>query len=424
MSIMLILVFLVVALLGVPVSLALGFSAVVTLWYYDLPLSMITQTMATSVNSFLLISVPLFILAGQIMERGGLSERIFDASEAMVGRFRGGLGHVNIVSSFIFGGISGSSVADIASLGPITIRAMTSRGYPVPYSAALTLITSTLATLVPPSILMIVASSSSGQSVGAALAGGLGPGLLLAGLLAVYNSLISKRREYGVIMRYDSLKSLSSIMRAMPAIGAPIIILTGMFSGIVTPTEAAGMAVVYTLLVGFYGYRELKFRDFVPLVIRAGQSAGSVLLILMVANAATFVFTVDLLPMKAAGVMSTMVSSQFATLMMMGLVFLIVGMLMDIVAGALMLIPVLLPAATQAGVHPLHFLVFMCVALAIGLASPPVGTCLFATAQVSKVPIERLTVATMPFYIINILTLVLVAAFPQIVLFPATLLAG
>ncbi len=424
MSIMLIVVFLVIALLGVPVSLALGFSAVVTLWYYDLPLSMITQTMATSVNSFLLISVPLFILAGQIMERGGLSERIFDASEAMVGRFRGGLGHVNIVSSFIFGGISGSSVADIASLGPITIRAMTSRGYPVPYSAALTLITSTLATLVPPSILMIVASSSSGQSVGAALAGGLGPGLLLAALLAVYNSLISKRREYGVIMRYDSLKSLSSIMRAMPAIGAPIIILTGMFSGIVTPTEAAGMAVVYTLLVGFYGYRELKFRDFVPLVIRAGQSAGSVLLILMVANAATFVFTVDLLPMKAAGVMSTMVSSQFATLMMMGLVFLMVGMLMDIVAGALMLIPVLLPAATQAGVHPLHFLVFMCVALAIGLASPPVGTCLFATAQVSKVPIERLTVATMPFYIINILTLVLVAAFPQIVLFPATLLAG
>ena len=192
MSTMLFVVFVVLALLGVPVSLSLGSAAVVTLWYFDLPLSMITQTMATSVNSFLLISVPLFILAGQIMERGGLSEKIFDASEAMVGRFRGGLGHVNIVSSFIFGGISGSSVADIASLGPITIRAMTSRGYPVPYSAALTLITSTLATLVPPSILMIVAASSSGQSVGAALAGGLGPGLLLAGLLAAYNTFISK----------------------------------------------------------------------------------------------------------------------------------------------------------------------------------------------------------------------------------------
>ncbi len=421
---MLFVVFVILALLGVPVSLSLGVAAVSTLWYFDLPLSMITQTMATSVNSFLLISVPLFILAGQIMERGGLSEKIFDASEAMVGRFRGGLGHVNIVSSFIFGGISGSSVADIASLGPITIRAMTSRGYPVPYSAALTLITSTLATLVPPSILMIVAASSSGQSVGAALAGGLGPGLLLAGLLAVYNTFISKRLGYGVITRYDSRKSLASIMRAMPAIGAPIIILTGMFSGIVTPTEAAGLAVVYTFLVGFFVYRELKCKDFVPLVIRAGQSAGSVLLILMVANAATFVFTVDLLPMKAASAMSSIATSQFATLIMMGVVFLIVGMLMDIVAAALMLIPVLLPAATQAGVDPLHFLVFMCVALAIGLASPPVGTCLFATAQVSKVPIERLTIATMPFYAVNLVTLVIVAAYPEIVMFPARVLAG
>ena len=213
-------------------------------------------------------------------------------------------------------------------------------------------------------------------------------------------------------------------MRAMPAIGAPIIILTGMFSGIVTPTEAAGLAVVYTFIVGFFVYRELKPKHFVPLVIRAGQSAGSVLLILMVANAATFVFTVDLLPMKAASAMSSIATSQFATLIMMGVVFLIVGMLMDIVAAALMLIPVLLPAANQAGVDPLHFLVFMCVALAIGLASPPVGTCLFATAQVSKVPIEKLTIASMPFYAVNLITLVIVAGFPELVLVPARVLAG
>ncbi|MBE0532114.1 MAG: TRAP transporter large permease [Rhodospirillales bacterium] len=419
MSITLLVLFLLLALLGVPLSLSLGFSAVVTLWYFDLPLSMITQTMATSINSFLLIAVPLFILAGQIMERGGLSERIFDAAEAVVGRFRGGLGHVNIVSSFIFGGISGSSVADIASLGPITIRAMTTRGYPVPYSAALTLITATLATLVPPSILMIIAASSSGQSVGAALAGGLGPACLLAASLAIYNYFVSRRRGYGVVTRYDTRKSLMTTLRALPSVGAPVIILTGMFSGIVTPTEAAGLAVIYTFLVGFAVHRELKLAQFVPLVINAGRAAGSVLLILMVANAATFIFTVDLLPAKTAGAMSSIATSQFATLMMMGLVFLIIGMLMDIVAAALMLIPVLLPAAVQAGVDPLHFLVFMCAGLAIGLASPPVGTCLFATAQVSKVPIERLTLATVPFYIINIFVLVLVAAFPEIVLAPA-----
>ena len=166
MSGTLLIAFAILALLGVPLSLSLGIASAATLYLYELPLSMITQTMGTSINSFLLIAVPLFILAGHIMDRGGLSERIFDAAEAVVGRFRGGLGHVNIASSFVFGGISGSSVADIASLGPISIRAMTTRGYPLPYSAALTLITATLATLVPPSILIIVAAASSGQSVG------------------------------------------------------------------------------------------------------------------------------------------------------------------------------------------------------------------------------------------------------------------
>ncbi|MGV8938542.1 MAG: TRAP transporter large permease [Allorhizobium sp.] len=422
MSITLLVLFGIIALLGVPLSLSLGLSAVITLWYYDLPISMITQNMATSINSFLLIAVPLFILAGQIMERGGLSERIFDAAEAVVGRFRGGLGYVNIASSFVFGGISGSSVADIASLGPITIKAMTTRGYPLPYSAALTLITATLATLVPPSILMIVAASSSGQSVGAALAGGLGPGVLLAVALAVYNGYISRRRGYGEMTRHTARHSFGAIGRAMPAVGAPIIILTGMFSGIVTPTEAAGLAVLYTFLVGFLVYREIGLADLVPLIVHSGRTAGSVLLILMVANAATFIFTIDLLPNKTAGLLSDIATSGFATLLLMGIAFLIVGMLMDIVAAALMLIPVMLPAAVLAGVDPLHFVVFMTACLAVGLASPPVGTCLFATAQVARIPVERLTLATIPFYIINVVVLVLVAAFPEIVLWPARVL--
>ncbi|MGM0982965.1 MAG: TRAP transporter large permease [Pseudomonadota bacterium] len=424
MSLWLLILFVFLALLGIPLSLSLGLAAVATLWWFDLPLSMVTQAMATSINSFLLIAVPLFILAGQIMERGGLSERIFDAAETAVGRFRGGLGHVNIASSFVFGGISGSSVADIASLGPISIRAMTTRGYPLPYSAALTLITATLATLVPPSILIIVAAASAGQSVGAALAGGLGPGLLLALALAAYNAFASRRHGYGTMSHFDYRKSLRSLLRAIPSVGAPVIILTGMFSGIVTPTEAAGLAVLYTLLVAIVVHREMGWRDLVPLVIRAGHSAGSVLLILMVANVATYLFTVDLLPQKTTGLLGTIASSQFATLLLMGLVFLIVGMLMDIVAAALMLIPVLMPAAVNANVDPLHFLIFMVASLAIGLASPPVGTCLFATAQVSKVPVEKLVIASLPFYAVNISILVLLAAFPSIVLAPAAWLTA
>ncbi|NWO10561.1 TRAP transporter large permease [Chromohalobacter salexigens] len=424
MSLWLLIVFAFLALLGIPLSLSLGLASAATLWWFNLPLSMVTQGMATSINSFLLIAVPLFILAGQIMERGGLSERIFNAAESAVGRFHGGLGHVNIASSFVFGGISGSSVADIASLGPISIRAMTTRGYPLHYSAALTLITATLATLVPPSILIIVAAASAGQSVGAALAGGLGPGLLLALALAVYNAFASRRHGYGTMAQFDYRKSLRVLLKAVPSVGAPVIILTGMFSGIVTPTEAAGLAVLYTLLVATVVHREMGWRDLVPLIIRSGQTAGSVLLILMVANIATYVFTVDLLPQKATGLLGTIASSPFATLLLMGVVFLIVGMLMDIVAAALMLIPVLMPAAVHANVDPLHFLIFMVASLAIGLASPPVGTCLFATAQVSKVPVERLVIAALPFYAVNISILVLLAAFPSIVLAPAAWLTS
>jgi tripartite ATP-independent transporter DctM subunit len=418
MSVTLIVIFAVLAVLDVPLSVALGLASAATIWWFDFPLTMVTQSMATSINSFLLIAVPLFILAGQIMERGGLSERIFDAAEALVGRLPGGVGHVNIASSFIFGGISGSSVADIASLGPITIRSMTSRGYPKPYAAALTLITSTLATLVPPSILIIVAAASSGQSVGAALAGGLGPGILLALALAGYNTFIARKNGYGQITTFSLGRSLRALVRAAPAIGAPIIILTGMFSGIVTPTEAAGLAVLYTLLVAGLVYRQIGWKDVVVLTIRSGQLAGSVLLILMVANIATFVFTVDMLPQKASGFLAIFAGSGFGTLMLMGVIFIIVGMMMDIVAAALMLIPVLMPAAISAGVHPMHFLIYMVTCLAVGLATPPVGTCLFATAYVSKVPTQTLIKAAVPFYIVNMVVIVLVAAFPQIVMYP------
>lgn len=418
MSVTLIVIFAVLAVLDVPLSVALGLASAATIWWFDFPLTMVTQSMATSINSFLLIAVPLFILAGQIMERGGLSERIFDAAEALVGRLPGGVGHVNIASSFIFGGISGSSVADIASLGPITIRSMTSRGYPKPYAAALTLITSTLATLVPPSILIIVAAASSGQSVGAALAGGLGPGILLALALAGYNTFIARKNGYGQITTFSLGRSLRALVRAAPAIGAPIIILTGMFSGIVTPTEAAGLAVFYTLLVAGLVYRQIGWKDVVVLTIRSGQLAGSVLLILMVANIATFVFTVDMLPQKASGFLAMFAGSGFGSLMLMGVIFIIVGMMMDIVAAALMLIPVLMPAAISAGVHPMHFLIYMVTCLAVGLATPPVGTCLFATAYVSKVPTQTLIKAAVPFYIVNMVVIVLVAAFPQIVMYP------
>ncbi|WP_207481809.1 TRAP transporter large permease [Arenibaculum pallidiluteum] len=424
MSLVLLAVFLGLCVAGVPLAVSLGLGAVATLWYYDLPLVMVAQSMETSINSFLLIAVPLFVLAGGIMERGGLSERIFSAAEAAVGRLKGGLGHVNILSSFVFGGISGSSVADIASIGRIEIQEMTARNYPLPYSAALTLITSTLATLVPPSILVIVAAAAAEQSVGKALAGGLGPGIVLAVALFAYNAFVSRVHGYGSDTRFDMATSLKMIGRAAPSLGAPVIILTAMFSGIVTPTEAAALAVLYTLIVGLLVHREIRLSDLPGLLVEAGRTAGTVLLILMVASTATYVFTIDQLPSKASSMIMAITSDPSFVLLLMALIFLVVGMLMDIVAAALMLIPILLPAAVKAGVDPLHFLIFMVTALAMGLATPPVGTCLFATSLVSGVSVERLSRASMPFYIVNIVVLVVIAFVPQIVLWPANLLAG
>ncbi len=195
-----------------------------------------------------------------------------------------------------------------------------------------------------------------------------------------------------------------------------------MFSGIVTPTEAAGLAVLYTLIVAGVVHREIGWHDVLELAIQAGRTAGAVLLILMVASTATYIFTIDQLPRKASTILDFFGGSGFSVLMLMLVIFLIVGMLMDIVAAALMLIPVLMPAAVQAGVDPMHFLIFMAASLAVGLATPPVGTCLFATAYVAKLPMPQLIRAALPFYAINIVVLVLIAAFPQIVSWPIWLL--
>lgn len=422
MSWCLVALFAVLTLAGIPLAVALGLAAVCTLWLYDLPIAVVAQSMYTSVNSFLLIAVPLFILAGRLMEQGGLSERLFAAADAVVGRLRGGLGHVNILASFVFGGISGSAVADVASLGPLEIKAMTSRGYDRRYSAALTMITATLASLVPPSILMIIAAAAAGQSVGGALAGGLGPAVLLAIALFAANAIIARRQGYGVITRARPAEVGRALWRAGPSLGAPVIILGGMFSGIVTPTEAAGLAVLYTFAVAALIHRDLDLAQLPGIVIGAGRTAGTVLLILMVASIATYVFTVDRLPARVTAAILSLTTEPQLIMLLMGAVFVVVGMLMEIIAASLILIPVLMPVALTVGIDPLHFIVFLVAGLSMGLATPPVGTCLFATAQVSGVRIEQLTTAALPFHALNLAVLVVVALCPQVVLWPARLL--
>jgi tripartite ATP-independent transporter DctM subunit len=258
MSLTLLGIFLLLLLLGVPLSVSLGIGVIATLLIFDIPLDLLPQSMMSSMNSFLLVAVPLFVLAGNLMSGGGISDRIFRGAEVIFGRFRGGLGQVNIASSAIFGGISGSSVADIVSLGKIEIKAMTDHKYPRPYAAAMTMVTATLSSLIPPSILMIIAASTANVSVGAALAGGFGPSIVLIIVLMLVNFFLSARHGYGEVSRTPFKKGLRIVLEGIPAMGGPVIILVGMFSGLVTPTEAAAIAVFYSLLVGIYVYRDMK----------------------------------------------------------------------------------------------------------------------------------------------------------------------
>lgn len=424
MSVTLIAIFFLLLAIGVPLSLALGMGVVVTLVAFDVPLSLMAQSMFSSMNSFLLIAVPLFVLAGNVMAGGGISERIFQGASVIFGRFRGGLGQVNIVGSAIFGGISGSSVADVVSLGKIEIKAMTDHGYPKAYGAAMTMVTSTLSSVIPPSILMIIAASSAGVSVGSALAGGFGPSAVFIAVLMVLNYVLSVRKKYGEISRASFKESITSIVVGIPALGGPVVILLGLFGGLFTPTEAAAIAVIYSVLVGMFVYRDMRPRQLPSMFIEAGVTTGTILFIAMVASAASYIFTIDGLPGRVSAGLTSLTTDPTVIMLLIGLILLVVGALMDITAAILLTIPILLPTAVAAGVDPLHFVVFLVAALSIGLVTPPVGVSLFATSFVAKLPMEQIVRAALPHYVVLAAAVILLAVFPDLVLLPAQWLTG
>ncbi|WP_106124119.1 TRAP transporter large permease [Nesterenkonia sandarakina] len=422
MSLTLLVIFIVLFLMGIPLAVALGVSVIGTMLIFDIPLNMLAQTMLSSMNSFLLVAVPLFVLAGSIMAGGGISDRIFSAAQVMFGRYRGGLGHVNVAASAVFGGISGSSVADVVSLGKIEIKAMTDHKYPRPYAAALTMATSTLSSVMPPSILIIIAASTAGVSVGAALAGGIGPAAVLIVVLMIVNYIVSVRNNYGEITRTRFKKGLGIILASIPALGGPVVILVGMFGGAFTPTEAAAIAVFYSLLVGIFVYRDMKWREMPKMIIDAGLTSGTILFIAMTANVATYIFTIDGLPARVSSWMLSVTSNPIVVMLLIGLILVLIGTIVDIVAAILLTVPILMPAATAAGIDPIHFVVFLVAALSIGLVTPPVGVALFATSYVSKLPMEVIVKAALPYYAVMFVAIGLLAVFPDLVTWPAELL--
>ena len=358
------------------------------------------------------------------METCGVAKNIINFCRAQVSWARGGLGAVNVLSSFIFGGISGSSVADTVAIGSIMIPEMVSDGYSKEYSAAITVISSTLAVVVPPSILMIILGGVAELSVSWLLVGGLVPGFFMASSMMIQNYFISRRHSFGHMKRFSFSYLWSTFKQGILALGAPAIILTGILTGIVTPTESGALAVFYTLIVSIVYYKSMSWRVFYRSIIAGAKITASVAAIIVVSTIFTFILTFEGLPQIIATALISLTTNPLLILILVNVFLLFVGMLIDAGVAIIILAPILFPVAVNVGINPIHFGVLFVLNLAIGLVTPPFGVCLFSVCNVAGISMEKLVKASLPLYGSLLAVLFLATIFPQIVLFLPRLLLG
>ena len=425
MSAAIILLFLILMFLGVPIATSLGLASVIVMATKStLPLNMAAQSMFTAMNSFIMVAVPLFILCGSLMDEGGIADRIYDLAEALVGWIYGGLGHVSVVVNMLFAGMSGSSVAAIASIGKMSINALEKQGYPKDYATAINLSGSMLASVIPPSILMINAAATGNVSIGQALLAGLIPGIIIGIIFMVYNYFYCRRHGIGDRVKFSGKKLGKAFVRAIPALLTPIILLGGVYTGVYTPTEGAAIAVVYTMIVSVYVFKTLKWTDMPRIIIKNARSTGTILFVAIAAKPASVLFEIDGLPSRVAQGIAGISDNRIVILFVLYAFLIVVGMFMDATAAIFILVPILLPACQAVGVSPLFFTVFLVITLSFGLITPPVGVCLYAAENVTGLPLERIIKASIPWILLIAVSLCIFILFPQIIEAPVALVFG
>jgi tripartite ATP-independent transporter DctM subunit len=409
---------------GVPIAVSLGLSALVVLTFLSPVSSMqiLPQLFGEAATSFVLLAVPLFILAGFLMEKGTVGKNLVDFTSSIVGWTTGGLANAGIVSSMIFGGISGSSLADTATFGTILVPRMVDDEYPEDYATAVVLSSSTLAVVIPPSILMVLAAACGNQSVGKALAGGLVPGVFITLCLLAINIFICKKRGYGGKVRFSFRNVWRTFLRSWTALIAPLIILGAIFSGVVTPTEGAAVAVLYVLLIDFFIFRKLTVADIVVAVRRAAYLTAAILFIVTSTAIANWILAYDNVPKFLGAVLSDLPGGKFSFLLIMDFLLLLIGMTIDATPACIIFTPLFLPIAQNLGIDPTHFIVIMVCGFALGLATPPYGVCLFSMASITGLPMDKIIRETMPFYVAIFIALLVITFFPPLTLVFPTLI--
>ncbi len=415
--------FLLMIILRLPIVFAIGISSVATTLYLGLPLQMVAQNMIKGLNVFVLLAVPFFVLAGEIMGAGGIGDMLIKFSNSIIGWMRGGLAMVNILASMFFGGISGSSAADTTSIGTLLIPMMRKEGYDDDFSTAVTITSSVQGVLIPPSHNMVIyALAAGGVSIGALFLAGMVPGILLGVALMIYSYIVSVVRKYPVGEKFSFRNLVKNFWSAILGLGTVLIVVIGVIAGIFTATESAAVATAYAFIITFFVYRKIPLSEMGPILSRSMKTLGIVMVLIGTSTAFGWLLAYLKVPALIAKGIFSISSNRIVILLIINVFLLFMGMLMDMSSLILITTPILLPIAKQIGVDPVHFGVIMVLNLGIGLLTPPVGSTLFLGSAISGVSIERITKASLPFYVVMIAVLALVTYVPDLVMFMPRLL--
>jgi C4-dicarboxylate transporter DctM subunit len=418
MDFVLIALFIALALLGVPVAYSLCLaSSFILFTHLHVPQVMVSQIMYTGIDSFSFLAVPFFMLAGAFMSEGGVTKRLVNFSQSLVGAFTGGLAQVVCVSGMFFAAISGSSAATTAAIGTTMIAEMEKKGYSREFATGVVASAGTVGIVIPPSITMVVYGVVAGVSIGDLFVGGFAPGIFMGASMMVVSWWISKKHGWGGEGKFSLKVVVASFFDSFFALLTPVIIIGGIYSGIFTPTEAAAVAAVYGLLVGMFVYRELKFADLPKIIYKAVLSTTMIMFIVGAANVFGWLITNMQTAQKVANAFMAFSSSKITFMMMVNVLLLIAGTLVNASSAIVILTPILLPIAVNLGIDPVFFGVLATVNLAIGCITPPVGLDLFVASAITKVPIEKVIKAVMPFLGILFVDLIVLTLFPDIILF-------
>lgn len=412
------LILIILLLLRVPVSFVLGITTILYIIFSNNMglLESAPQRLYSGLESYGLLAIPLFMMAGELMNSGGITKRLVDFSKTLVGHFRGGLAYVNVLSNMLLASIIGSATAQIAMMSRVMVPSMEKEGYSREFSASTTATAGLLGPIIPPSMMFIIYGVTSGTSVAAMFLAGVLPGILFALAIMLLIAFIGMKQQWPTQKRANFSDMVKSFFKVIPALLIPGIIIIGILSGVFTPTESAAFGSVVAAIVGFFVYRELKLKDLPSILVNTAISTATITMLIAMANLFGWMLSFEQIPQSIAAWMTSLTESPLLFLLIVNLFLLFVGMLLDGIAALIILVPIFIPIIANYGIDPIHFGVVICINLTIGLLTPPVGTGLYIASTLANIRMESLTRAMLPFLSAAVITLFIITYWPQMVL--------